>query len=52
MCSSDLGRHQVVKKNYWDSFTGKLNVYAIVQAAPEDDKKAAYEFLKQYFGDD
>lgn len=46
------GRHQVVKKNYWDSFTGKLNVYAIVQAASDDDKRAAFEFLKRYFGDD
>ncbi len=24
------GRHQVVKKNYWDNLTGKLNAEAIV----------------------
>lgn len=45
------GRHQVVKKNYWDHLTGKLNVYAIVQAAPENEKLAVYEFLRRYFGD-
>lgn len=45
------GRHQVVKKNYWDHNTGWLNVYAIVQAAPEQEKRAVYEFLKAYFGD-
>ncbi len=45
------GRHQVVKKNYWDSATGKLNVYAIVQAASEEEKRAVYELLKEYFGD-
>jgi hypothetical protein len=44
------GRHQVVKKNYWDHRTGKLNIYAIVQAAPEDVKREVYEFLKAYFG--
>ncbi len=45
------GRHQVVKKNFWDHRTGKLNVYAIVQAAPERVKREIYEFLRQYFGD-
>ena len=45
------GRHQVMKKNFWDHRTRKLNVYAIVQAAPEQDKRAVYEFLKSYFGD-
>jgi hypothetical protein len=24
------GRHQVMKKNYWDNTTGKLNAYAVV----------------------
>lgn len=24
------GRHQVMKKNYWDTATGKMNVYAII----------------------
>lgn len=45
------GRHQVVKKNYWDHTTGWLNVYAIVQAASESEKRRIYEFLKEYFGD-
>ncbi len=44
------GRHQVVKKNFWDNRTGKLNVYAIVQAAPKAVKLEVYEFLKQFFG--
>jgi len=43
------GRHQVMKKNYWDSKTGKMNVVAILQAAGKKDKQAAYEFLKTYF---
>jgi len=38
-----------MKKNYWDHATGKLNVYAIVQAAPEELKREIYEFLKEYF---
>lgn len=45
------GRHQVVKKNYWDDATGKLNILAILQAIPQKDKKKAYEFLKEFFGD-
>jgi hypothetical protein len=45
------GRHQVMKKNYWDDNTGWLNVSAIVQAASEQEKRAVYEFLKSYFGD-
>jgi hypothetical protein len=43
------GRHQVVKKNFWDSSTGKLNVYAIMQAASLTDKKLVYKFLKDFF---
>lgn len=43
------GRHQVVKKNYWDHTTGKLNVVAIVQSAPENVKLEVYAFLRQYF---
>jgi hypothetical protein len=38
-----------MKKNFWDSSTGKLNVYAIVQAASLADKKLVYKFLKDYF---
>ena len=44
------GRHQVVKKNYWDSQTGKLNVYAVVQAAPLREKEQVFEFLLEHFG--
>ncbi|MCI0485895.1 MAG: restriction endonuclease [Blastocatellia bacterium] len=44
------GRHQVIKKNYWDNTTGKLNVYAIVQAATKSDKLAVFLFLLDYFG--
>jgi hypothetical protein len=44
------GRHQVMKKNYWDSTTGKLNVYAIVQTASREEKAAVFEFLLEYFG--
>lgn len=46
------GRHQVMKKNYWDDESGWLNVIAIVQSASEDQKREAYEFLRKYFGDD
>jgi hypothetical protein len=45
------GRHQVTKKNYWDHSTGKLNVYAIVQAASEKVKREIYDFLRRYFDD-
>ena len=44
------GRHQIVKKNYWDSNSGKLNVYAIVQAATVNVKKQVFDFLLVYFG--
>lgn len=43
------GRHQVVKKNYWDNTTGKLNVYAVVQAAKEGEKLEVLRFLLDYF---
>jgi len=46
------GRHQVMKKNYWDDSTGWINVYAIIQAASEKEKKGVYKFLKKYFGDE
>lgn len=45
------GRHQVMKKNYWDDDTGWLNVLAIVQAASVTVKRQVYKFLKKYFGD-
>jgi hypothetical protein len=44
------GRHQVMKKNYWDSLTGKINIIAIVQAASKKEKREVYEFLKEFFG--
>lgn len=43
------GRHQVVKKNYWDDETGWLNVLAIVQSASEAQKRQVFEFLTAYF---
>ena len=43
------GRHQVMKKNYWDDETGWLNVPAIVQAASEAQKREVFDFLKRYF---
>ncbi|TAK05828.1 restriction endonuclease [bacterium] len=44
------GRHQVTKKNYWDTTTGKLNTYAIVQFAPEPEKREVFRFLLSFFG--
>lgn len=44
------GRHQVVKKNYWDDSTGWLNVGAIVQAASRQEKWQVFIFLLQHFG--
>lgn len=44
------GRHQVIKKNYWDNTSGKLNVYAIVQAATRSEKLTLFLFLLEHFG--
>ena len=44
------GRHQVMKKNYWDSSTGKMNVYAIMQSATNIEKEIVFKFLLDYFG--
>jgi hypothetical protein len=44
------GRHQVVKKNYWDNLSGKINAYAIVQAASEIEKRQVFGFLMEFFG--
>ncbi|WP_281649168.1 hypothetical protein [Parendozoicomonas sp. Alg238-R29] len=44
------GRHQVIKKNFWDSKSGKMNTIAIMQALPHKEKLVALEFLRQYFG--
>lgn len=45
------GRHQVMKKNYWDDSTGWLNVQAIVQSSSVKEKREVYNFLKNYFGE-
>ena len=45
------GRHQVMKKNYWDDETGWLNVVGIVQSASQEQKREVYEFLRNYFGE-
>ena len=44
------GRHQVMKKNYWNSSTGKMNVYAIMQSATTIEKEIIFKFLLDYFG--
>ncbi|WBU54161.1 hypothetical protein [Paracoccus sp. SCSIO 75233] len=44
------GRHQVMKKNYWDSSTGKINIEAILQSVNEKQKQAALQFLLRYYG--
>lgn len=43
------GRHQVMKKNFWDSSTGKMNYVAIVQAAPLDAKREIWLMLNAFF---
>jgi len=44
------GRHQVMKKNYWDMNTGKMNVYAIIQSSTRQEKEIVFKFLLDYFG--
>jgi len=44
------GRHQVTKRNYWDSTTGKLNALAIVQAASDREKRVIFNMLLSYYG--
>ena len=44
------GRHQVMKKNYWDSNNGKINIIAILQSVGEKQKKESLRFLLEYFG--
>lgn len=43
------GRHQVMKKNFWDNTTGKMNVIAILQASTVPAKRQAFEFLTEFF---
>lgn len=43
------GRHQIMKRNYWDDETGWLNVAAIIQSASEEQKREVFEFLRRYF---
>lgn len=42
-------RHQVMKKNYWDSSSGKLNVIGILQSVGKTQKIEALHFLLRYF---
>lgn len=44
------GRHQVMKKNYWDSGSGKINLMGILQSVGESQKEEALQFLLMYFG--
>jgi len=44
------GRHQVMKKNYWDSGTGKINLVGILQSVNEKQKREALKFLLSYYG--
>ena len=44
------GRHQVMKKNFWDNSSGKMNYRAIVQAAPAQDKQAILSMLLEFYG--
>ena len=46
------GRHQVMKKNYWDDDSGKLNVIAIIQSSSNKQKRQALQFLQNYFRDE
>lgn len=43
-------RHQVVKKNFWDNSTGKLNYHALIQAAGKGDKQLVFAFLLDHYG--
>jgi len=43
------GRHQIIKKNYWDNNTGKLNVYAIIQSASLKEKHKVFQFSIDFF---
>lgn len=43
------GRHQVMKKNFWDGQTGKVNVIAILLCASVAQKREALSFLQAYF---
>ena len=43
------GRHNVLKKNFWDDKTGKSNVVGILQASSEKEKQLALQFLQSYF---
>ncbi len=45
------GRHQVMKKNFWDTATGKVNLIAILQASNLAQKREALTFLKNFFGE-
>ena len=38
-----------MKKNFWDSVTGRINYVGIIQAAKIEDKRLVYQLLKDYF---
>ena len=44
------GRHQIMKKNFWNCNTGKLNTVAILQSLEHSEKEKAFIFLCNYFG--
>lgn len=44
------GRHQVIKKNFWDSKSGKINILAVMQALSKAEKELAFDFLHQFYG--
>jgi hypothetical protein len=39
-----------MKKNFWDTTTGKMNIYAIIQSSTSKEKKIVFKFLLDYFG--
>lgn len=43
-------RHQVMKKNYWDSDSGKINLLGILQSVSKPQKLEALDFLNSFFG--
>jgi hypothetical protein len=45
------GRHQIMKKNFWDTASGKVNLVAILQASSRSQKLEALTFLKNFFGE-
>lgn len=44
-------RHQVTKKNFFDSATGKINYLELIKSAPIKIKLQIFNFLKEFFGE-